>query len=366
MNQRTARGARTLDGKYYTSKNVYDTETETIFFKEWLYAGRVSDLDGPGSYFLVEIETENVIVILDGNAKVQAFHNVCRHRGTRLCKDTVGKCARSIQCSYHAWTFSLKGDLIGAPNMDEVDGFNKKDFGLLPVAVATLDGSIFINVDENPKPFADAFAPLVGKFDQWQFAELQIAHRITYDARANWKLVVQNYSECYHCPTLHPALNRLTNFRYASNDLEEGPILGGPMELSRPDGSMTMSGARCAPALSGIEGEDLGRIYYYTVFPNMLLSMHPEYVLIHRIERLAPDRSRVICDWLFHPDAMAKPDFDPTDAVKFWNMTNKQDWEVSELSQKGVSSRAYQPGPYAELESMIAEWDRHYLSVLEG
>ena len=129
-------------------------------------------------------------------------------------------------------------------------------------------------------------------------------------------------------------------------------------------GSMTMSGQRCASPLGELAGEDLNCVQYYTVFPNLLLSLHPDYVLIHRIERLAPDRSRIVCDWLFHPSAIAEPDFDPSGAIEFWNMTNQQDWHVSELSQKGISSRAYTPGPYAELESMIAAWDRQYLAAL--
>jgi Rieske 2Fe-2S family protein len=146
--------------------------------------------------------------------------------------------------------------------------------------------------------------------------------------------------------------------------LEEGPYLGGPMRLAQDGGSMTMTGRTCAPTLGSVAGEDLNQIYYYTIFPNMLLSLHPDYVLVHRIERLAVDHTRVVCQWLFHPDAMAAPDFDPSGAVEFWNMTNQQDWHVSELSQQGVASRAYRPGPYSDLESMIAAWDREYLRAL--
>lgn len=178
---------------------------------------------------------------------------------------------------------------------------------------------------------------------------------------------VASSSECYHCPSLHPVLNVLTPFRNSSNDLEEGPFLGGPMRMSIDGGSMTMTGRRCAPSLGDLDGEALNCVQYYTVYPNMLLSLLPDYVLIHRVERLAPDASRVICDWLFHPEAMAAPGFDPSDAIEFWNMTNLQDWGVSGLSQKGISSQAYTPGPYSELESMIAAWDREYLrSIGEG
>jgi Rieske 2Fe-2S family protein len=148
------------------------------------------------------------------------------------------------------------------------------------------------------------------------------------------------------------------------NDLEEGPFLGGPMRMALEGGSMTMSGQRCAAPLGDVCGEDLNRVYYYVLFPNFLLSLHPDYVLIHRLERLAVDKTRIICEWLFHPGAMAQPGFDPAGAIEFWNMTNLQDWHVCELSQKGVSSRAYAPGPYAELESMIAAFDRQYLRVM--
>jgi len=365
MSARTARNAKTLARKYYAGTEVYEAETLKIFTQRWLYVGRVSSLPEPGSYFLRDFDSESVIVLRDHREEVRAHHNVCRHRGTRLISEPEGQLAKSIQCMYHAWTYSLDGSLIGAPFMDQVESFCTEDYPLKAVAVALWEGCIFINLAADPEPFDEAFAPLIGKFTRWRLADLDIAHRITYEIAANWKLVFQNYSECYHCPSLHPVLNRLTPFRNSANDLEEGPILGGPMRMSIEGGSMTMTGQRCAPPLGEVSGDDLNSVQYYTVFPNLLLSLHPDYVLIHRIERLATDRSRIICDWLFHPNATADPDFDPSGAIEFWNMTNKQDWEVSELAQRGISSLAYEPGPYSELESMIAAWDREYLSVLE-
>ncbi len=364
MHTRTANRAKTLDGQYYTAREIYDAETETIFSKRWMYAGRLSSLPRAGSYVTVQIDNESVIVLLDHDQSVRAFHNVCRHRGTRLCADAQGQFSKSIQCRYHAWTYSLGGSLIGAPHMDDVDGFRREDYPLQSVPVAVWEGGMFINLDPDAEPFSDAFAPLIGRFARWKLSELLSAHQITYEIAANWKLVFQNYSECYHCPSLHPVLNRLTPYRNSSNDLEEGPYLGGPMRMARGGGSMTMTGQTCAPALGDLSGEDLNLVYYYTIFPNMLLSLFPDYVLIHRVERLAPDRTRIVCDWLFHPDATGAPGFDPSGAVEFWNMTNQQDWEVSELSQRGISSRAYQPGPYSGLESMIAAWDREYMRSL--
>ncbi|MDX1396677.1 MAG: aromatic ring-hydroxylating dioxygenase subunit alpha [Gemmatimonadota bacterium] len=366
MSTRTAAGARTLGREYYTSPAIWDAETERIFLRRWLYVGRSSALEGTGSYVLYDAGTECVIVLRDRDDAVRAFHNVCRHRGTRLATERAGRFGKSIQCPYHAWTYGLDGALIGAPFMDEVDGFSRDDYPLHPVRVAEWDGGVFVSLDAGAPPFEEAFAPLIGKFARWRPDELRVAHSITYEIDANWKLVFQNYSECYHCPTLHPVLNRLTPFRGSSNDLVEGPFLGGPMRMAMRGGSMTMDGQRCAAPLGDLQGEDLDLVQYYTVFPNMLLSLHPDYALIHRIDRLAVDRTRIVCEWLFHPDAIDAPGFDPGPAVEFWNMTNLQDWKVSELSQAGISSRAYVPGPYSELESMIAAWDREYLRALAG
>lgn len=366
MSTRTAQAATTLERRYYVGQDIYDAETDNIFLRRWLYAGRTSELAEPGAYFLFGIESESVIVLRDHDGAIRAHHNVCRHRGTRLVTESAGVLARSIQCRYHAWTYSLDGTLTGAPFMDEVQGFCKENYPLKSVTVAVWEGGIFLNLSEGAEPFHEAFRPFIGKFSRWNLGDLQIAHRLVYEVPANWKLVFQNYSECYHCPALHPVLNRLTPFRNSSNDLEEGPLLGGAMRMEIEGGSMTMTGQRCAPPLGELSGEELDSVQYYTVFPNLLLSLHPDYVLTHRIDRLTTNRTRIICDWLFHPDAMSEPDFDPSGAVGFWNMTNKQDWEVSELSQQGISSRAYTPGPYAELESMIAAWDREYLKALTG
>jgi Rieske 2Fe-2S family protein len=367
MSTRTAQDAKCLAGRYYTSQDIYETESRNIFFRHWLYAGRASSLTGPGSYFLCDIESEGVIVLKDSEGEIRAHHNMCRHRGTRLLTEPKGQLSKSIQCMYHAWTYALDGTLIGAPFMDEVKSFCADDYPLKSVAVATWEGCIFISLADHPEPFERAFAPLIDKFGSWTMAELEIAHSISYHVPANWKLIFQNYSECSHCPTLHPVLNELTPFRNSSNDFEEGPFLGGPMRMSIEGGSMTMSGQTCAPSLGDLNGEALNCVQYYTVYPNMLLSLHPDYVLIHRIERLALDASQVTCNWLFHPEAMAADGFDASGAVEFWSMTNQQDWEVSSLSQRGISSRAYTPGPYSELESMIAAWDREYLrSIGEG
>ena len=354
----------TLPGDYYTSEELFQRETEAIFLREWIYAGHISEMPEAGDHLVVEIDTESCIVARDEAGRLHASHNVCRHRGARLCQDRQGNFPGAIQCPYHAWTYELDGTLRVAPNMEHVIGFQPTEYPLHPLAVDSFNGLIFVSFASSPRPFEEAFASVLGKFDRWRISELRSVHQTVYEVEANWKLFFQNYSECYHCPNVHPVLNKLTPYRDSINDLEEGPILGGPMRLAEYGGSMTMSGRTCAAPLGEITEEDRGLVYYYTFLPNMFLSLHPDYVLVHRAEPLAVDRTRVHCDWYFHPDAIQQPGFDPSGAVEFWDMTNRQDWELCTISQRGISSRAYAPGPYSDLESQLAAFDREYLRLL--
>jgi glycine betaine catabolism A len=353
-------GAKSLPQKYFVSQNIFAEEQSEIFSKEWLLVGHQSQVPKPGDYFLATIAGDSVIVTRDQKSQVRGFYNVCRHRGTRLREDACGH-ASAIQCPYHAWTYGLDGRLIGAPHMDEVPGFDKVDYSLHRVNLGLWEGFIFVNLEENPAPLEKWFAPLKEKFLHWNIPILQPAKRIEYDVRANWKLMFENYSECYHCPGVHPQLQKVSPYDSAENDLREGPFLGGFMKIN-PGKSLTMSGNACAAFVGEIE--NLQQVFYYSIFPNMLLSLHPEYVMVHQLWPKSPERTLIVCDWFFHPDAFNRPDFKPDDAIEFWDMTNKQDWHVCELSQQGIASRAYEPGPYSSRESIPAAWDRYYLSVM--
>ena len=335
-----------------------------IFLDRWLFAGHVSQLSEPGQYFLFQIGAENIILLRDRQDKVRAFYNVCRHRGARLCSEEKGQFQSGIQCQYHAWTYELSGALMGAPEIKGSEGFSEKDYPLHPVEVRVWEGLIFVNLAESPTSFEETFSFLMGKFTPWQMPALQSVHQTLYAVAANWKLLFQNYSECYHCPNVHPALNQLTPYRDSDNDLTEGPFLGGPMRLAREGGSMTMTGQRCADPIGELSGESLNSVHYYTLFPNLFLSLHPDYVLVHRLEPQALDRTRVHCNWDFPPEAISRSGFDPEPAIEFWDMTNQQDWHLCSISQLGIASRAYTPGPYSDLESQLAAFDREYLKAL--
>ncbi|MGZ5537475.1 MAG: aromatic ring-hydroxylating oxygenase subunit alpha [Chthoniobacterales bacterium] len=354
-----AAGATTLPQRYFVSPEIFAEEQASIFSKQWICVGHQSQLAATGDYFVREVAGESVIVLRDQKQVVRAFYNVCRHRGTRLCENPTGHFS-AIQCPYHAWTYTLDGRLIGAPHMDDVPGFDKSDYSLGAVSLALWEGFIFVNLAATPTPLEEVFAPLAGKFAHWNLPQLRSARRIAYDVRANWKLIFENYSECYHCPGVHPMLSKVSPYDSAENDLCEGPFLGGFMSITK-GASLTMSGKACARPVGDMKGEDHARVFYYSIFPNMLLSLHPDYVMLHRLWPQSPGQTLIDCDWLFHPDAFARDDFHPEDAVEFWDVTNKQDWHVCELSQQGIASRAYRPGPYSPRESIPAAWDREYL-----
>jgi len=358
--------ARTLPAKYYTSEAVFEKERTRIFGQEWLYAGRLESIPKPGDYFLANVLGESLIVVRGADDDVRALYNVCRHRGTRMCEEPSGKFSGAIQCPYHAWTYGLDGRLMAARNMQSAPGFDKDEWPLAQAPVAQWEGFIFVSFADKPEPFAKAFAPLIGRFAKWHIGELRAAQRMTYELNCNWKIVAQNYSECYHCPVIHPQLDKLSPWDSGRNDLGEGAFLGGFMTLRSPGGSMTLSGHTTRPPVGDVGGEELDRIYYYSIFPSMLLSLHPDYVMAHRPVPLAVDRVHVECEWLFDPKTMDRPDFDPSDAIGFWDMTNRQDWKVCELSHAGIASRAYVPGPYSSNEGILQAFDEHYLSVIES
>jgi phenylpropionate dioxygenase-like ring-hydroxylating dioxygenase large terminal subunit len=356
--------ALTLDARWYTSPDVFDRERERIFSRSWICVARCEEIEKSGAFITVEAGGESLIVTRDQAGAPHAFYNVCRHRGTRLCEEASGTFKGSIQCPYHAWTYALNGSLLAARNMEATPGFNRGEYPLREASIAEFDGFIFVSLDPQER-FDDAFAPLIGRFAAWNIGTLRRAARVTYDLACNWKLVFQNYSECYHCPVIHPQLEKLSASDSGRNDLADGPFLGGYSTLRDERGSLTTSGTTRRAPLPGVFGEETSRVYYYTVFPSLLLSLHPDYVMAHYVHPIAPAQTRIVCEWYFDANAMANASFDAADAVEFWDQTNRQDWHVNELTQLGISSRAYSPGPYSQQEGLLHAFDRYYLSRME-
>ncbi len=354
-----------LTGDHFTAREIFDRETERIFRTHWLSVARSETMAQAGQYLTTELTGERLLLIRGADAIPRGMYNVCRHRGAVMLDEPQGTLTGGcVTCPYHAWSYDEQGRLTRAPNMP-AEGWDRAAFGLGPVVCQEWNGYLMLRLSGHGE-VRDEFAPLHAKIDAWDLPLLRVAASLEYEVAANWKLLFHNYSECYHCPTVHPTLNRLTPYRSAANDLLSGGLLGGPMLLNDGVASMSLSGRSVARPLPRLSPQEQRQVAYYTVFPNMFLSTHPDYVMVHRLQREAVDCTRVTCEFLFHPESMAGAGFDPSPAVEFWDQTNRQDWEVCERVQRGAATRGFVPGVYSPFESVLPHFDAHYLRVLEG
>lgn len=353
---------RTLAASFYTDPAWFARELSAVHYAMWLYAGRSESIPAAGDFLRLDVGAASVLVVRGKDGQVRAMHNVCRHRGTRLCTEASGHFSSRIRCPYHAWTYELDGALAHAPHMEEVAGFAEADFPLVPVHVAEWAGHLFVHLGERPIAFAEHLAGLDARFANWRMQDLRVAERRTYSLAANWKLVIQNYHECLHCPIAHPQLQRRSHYLSGDNEPPAPTYLGARMEL-RPDFATlsTVDEPRRAP-LPALTDDERRHVYYYALLPNLLLNLHPDYVVTFRFLPLAVDRTEIVCEWLFAREEMERPGFDPSDAVDFWEQTNRQDWELSDRAQLGISSLGYRPGPYSNREELLVALDRWVLA----
>ena len=353
----------TLPAGYYTDPAYFARESERLFQRMWLFAGRHDDAPAAGSYVTRRFGNANILLVRDDGGTLRAFHNVCRHRGTLLCPASEGVLRGVIQCAYHAWTYRLDGTLHKAPHMEKVEAFRVEDWPLVSVPLALWDGNVFVYLGSEP---GGANPPLLSahldgmdtRFRNWAMDELRTVARRTYQLQANWKLVIANYHECLHCPNVHPQLVKLSHYLSGENELPHPTWLGASMDLLPGCATLSTSPAPLRAVLPGLDADERRRVYYYALLPTMLLNPHPDYVVTFLISPIAPDRTDITCHWLMHPDEIARPGFDPSDAVDFWDVTNRQDWALSDLAQAGISSQGYRPGPYSNREELLAAFDR--------
>lgn len=351
---------KTLPSCYYTNSDLFRREIDTFFFEGWICAGRADNILNPGDYFVREIAGESIIVVRTEIGSVEAFYNLCRHRGTRLCSAAEGNFPGRIQCPYHGWTYALNGLLLGAPHMDP-SVFQRSDYPLHKLHTDLWDGHIFLNAQVHPEPLTSQLADLPARFAPWRMAELRLHKRVNYNIRANWKLIIANYNECLHCPLLHPALNRLTDYLGSDNESPRATYIGGSMGFRGAAETMSMDGKRRRDYLPALTENERKKVFYYVVYPNLLLSLHPDYMMVHTLWPREVDRTEIVCEWYFHPSELAKADFFAADAVEFWDLTNREDWQIIELSQAGIQSRAYTPGPYSSREELLYAFDQTVL-----
>ena len=352
--------ARTLPRRVYTDAQVFALESRALFGRMWLCVGREEDLPETGSYLTQEIGGERILAVRAEDRTLRAFYNVCRHRGARLVEEPCGRLRGAIGCPYHAWTYALDGRLLRAPRAEA--GFRTEDFPLAQARLETYGGFVFVNLDPMAPTLAAALADLPD-LGRYRLATLRRERTVEYAVDANWKVVAENYSECYHCPLVHPQLSRISDL--TSGFAESGATFnGGPMQLREGFTTMSMSGLTPLAPIPGLADADLRLVRYYLVYPNLMLGLHPQYVLVHRAWPLAPDRTRVTCEWLFPASSLAAPGFDPADMVEFWDLTNRQDWALCERVQRGAASAGYVPGPYHPSERCVHAFDKWYAEAI--
>ena len=366
MKPRTAFGQRTLSGEYFTSEEIFLAERERIFHRSWILAGHVSQLASPGSYLPLRAGPRERRWSYATAREVRAFHNLCRHRGSRLCQEAAGR--GGARDSVSLPRLDLRAGRRAAGGAQHGWDSRLRSAGAWAQAgrARRLQGLLFLNLAPDPVPFAEALPGLQGKFGSWRLSELQSVRQIVYDVEANWKLFFHNFSECYHCPTVHPHLEqadavpqlrerprrRAGPGRADVDEQSRGEHDDGRRALRRPLRRPLPRGARARLLLHGLPER-------LPVLPSRLRAGPPRVAL-------GLGRTRIVCDWYFHPDAIAAPGFDPQPAIDFWDLTNRQDWELCANAYKGVSSNAWEPGPYSELESQLAAFDRQYLRALAG
>jgi Rieske 2Fe-2S family protein len=356
VNQPLQRAA-TLPRYLFTDQAVFDREMQRLFYGTWQCIGRVDEVARPGDYRTFEIGGSGVIVLRDSDGELRAYHNVCRHRGTRILEAESGSGLSVLQCPYHAWTYDLGGSLIGAPHMEHAEDFNRGSFSLHPVHLETWRGFVFVNLSSMTAPLEDYLGDFADRAKPYPLERLRQAHRVIYDIASNWKLVVQNANECYHCPGVHPQLSRLTPYRSGEEDMKDGPVFGGWMDFVDGVTSLTESGTTKRRPFPGITNEDRRRVYYYVLYPANFLSFLPDYVTLDWFMPLGPDRTRLMFDLYVDSDEPGPAE----DAMAFWDTTNRQDWHICEMAHLGAKTIGFTQGRYSGEEEVVHAIDRYYL-----
>jgi Rieske 2Fe-2S family protein len=350
---------RTLHRELYTSSHIFEREQDRIFFREWFCCGRAEEIGLPGEYRVLDLAGESVIVLRTRTAELAAFYNVCRHRGARLLPEGSSGClAGAIRCPYHSWTYTLDGRLRTAPFLDEEDGLTKTDLGLYPVGVESWGGFFFLNLSPaEAGSLASQLGPVPERLCRYPLEELRVARRISYDVAANWKVILENYNECYHCGPVHPELCRLV----PAFKQRGGSQLDWERGIPHRDGAWTFteSGTTTRRPFHGLNQDELTRHKGELIYPNFMLSLSAEHVAAFTVWPRDATHSAIICDFLFHPTEIAAASFDPSDAVEFWDRVNRQDWAICESVQRGMASRVFQHGFYAPMESASLDIRRY-------
>jgi Rieske 2Fe-2S family protein len=347
----------TLGSEDYASQEVWNQEKEHIWWGDWICVGRTEEVANAGDYVVRDIAGESVFITRNAEGGLRAFYNVCSHRGTKFLDDIEGTASvrKAFKCPYHAWTFDLNGQLIGSPNVKEDEFFDRSEHPLYGIAVDSYAGFLFLNMSKEPRPLMEALtdgAETMTVFERFKMQDMRIGARIVYEVAANWKIVVENYNECLHCPQIHPELVQVVPlFRFGEVWDEETRDDGNWMIEGAT--SFTETGESTLPKFPGLNPEDYKMYFGSYEFPNLMLNLHPDCVMYYVGYPKGPNHTTVVSEFLFLPETIADPNFDASSVVRFWDLISSQDWEVCQRAQTGVSSRAFTRGVYPRQDRFL-------------
>jgi glycine betaine catabolism A len=365
----------TLPSSWYYSEETFRLEKERIFCREWFCAAREEELQKPGDHLLLDVLGESILVVRNRQGALRAFYNVCRHRGSRLCRAEGDRApgnavqggviaGRSILCPYHQWSYDLDGRLIAAPHLSGVSGFDKSAIQLYPVGVESWGGFIFLHLTPaEAQPLAAQLGGIPSRIARYPLADLTIGHTITYTVAANWKVICENYNECYHCGGVHPELCALVPaFREGG-----GAGLDWMRGVPHRDGAYTFTdlGTTSRRPFPTLNPDERQRHKGELIYPNLFVSLACDHAAAFILRPRAPERTDIVCHFLFEDFERAKNDFDPSDAVDFWDLVNRQDWTICESVQQGVRSRVHHHGYYAPMEDFSLDIRRYVTERLK-
>jgi choline monooxygenase len=319
--------AHTIPGDWYTDLRVEALERRTVWSRTWQLVGRTAQVAEPGAFVTAEVAGEPVVVVRGNDGVLRGFFNVCRHHAAAVMTAPCGKVDR-LRCPYHGWTYDLAGQLRGVPEFDGVRDFDRAASGLVPIAVATWEGLVFVHLDPDPPPLADQLGELVGQVAPLGFGELVFCERREYTLACNWKVFVDNYLDGgYHVPHLHPSLSSvLTYTEYTIESFARFCLQASPIE----DGGDAATAA-----------VRKGRALYYWIYPNLMLNWYPGHLDTNLVVPLGVDRTRVVFEFFFAPGATAEAN---QHSIAVSERIQHEDVAICESVQRGLGSRAYHAG----------------------
>lgn len=347
----------TLDASSYFEPEAFRADMEAIWYRSWIMVCREADIAEPLAFRTFRIGTQEIVVVRDETGVLRAFHNTCRHRGSQLCTEAQGRLkARLLTCPYHAWSYSLRGELVRVPSKTLPEGFDKADHPLYRVALSLWRGFVFINLAETPEgDVASAFDPASADLSNWPLETLVSGHVLTKVMNCNWKIFWENFNECLHCPGVHKDLSRLVPIygrglmarhddpdwvRHADNDAPE--FSGG---LRNGAETWSQDGMAHWPVFTGLtEAERTAGQTYATSLPSMFVVGHVDYVRTVRLAPLGPEQTLLTAEWLFPAEALSAPKEAIDNIVAFGAQVLDEDAAICEINQRGLHSLRHRRG----------------------